>query len=114
MSFTKDQLALIHSESPEVVFKLEGIEVLGIYNLGQMHQKVVRLTDNFFGNTKVGVFSIDEFNGQNEVDFTNPDEWTDVKFESIKFSLKGPTKWGSFEDEYQNITHIQLIELLEK
>lgn len=114
MSFTKDQLELIHSESQEVVFKLEGIEAVAIYSLGQMHQKVVRLTDNFFGNTKIGVFSIDEFNGQNELDFSNPDEWTDVTFKSIKFSLKGPTKWGSFSDDYQSITNVKLIELLEK
>lgn len=114
MSFTEKQLELIHAESPEVAFKLEGIETVAIYSLGQMHNKVVRLTDNFFGNTKVGVFKIDELNDQNELNFSNPDDWQNVTINSIKFSLRGPTKWGGFEDTYQRLTDIKIIELLEK
>lgn len=112
MSFTEEQLKLINAENPKVELKLEGVELLAFFSLGQMHQKVVRLTDSVFDNTKVGVFVIEELNGKTEFDFSNPKDWQHVEINSIKFSLAGPNEWGEFKDTYRNLLNIKKIELL--
>ena len=84
MEITKEQMELLNSENPEIVLTLEDMEVFAFFSLGQMHNKVVRMTDSFFGNTKVGVFTIDELNGETALDFSNPDDWTKVEIKTIK------------------------------
>ncbi len=99
-------------ENPEIDFELSGIEVLAFYSLGQMHGKVVRMTDNFFGQTHTGVFTIEELNGQTELDFSNPDEWTSVNIETITLSLYYPNEWGSAGSRFHDLFNIKSIALL--
>ena len=101
------------ADDPEVLLKLENEEVLAFFSLGQMHKKVVRFTDNFFGNTKVGVFCIEELNGETELDFSDHKDWLKVEINSIKISLTGLTGWGEFKDTYPSLLDIKCIELLE-
>jgi len=114
MEFTAEQRALIAQENPEIAFELNGIEVLAFYSLGQMHKKVVRMTDNFFGQTHTGVFTIEELNGQTELDFSNPDDWTSVNIESITLSLYYPNEWGSAGSQFHNLLNIKSIALLKQ
>jgi len=113
MEFTKEQLELIFSESLQIDFELNNEEVLALYSLGQMHNKVVRMTDNFFENTKVGLFVIDELNGKTDLDFSNPDDWKEIIVQSISFSLISPNEWGG-EDKssFQDPLMIKSIALL--
>jgi hypothetical protein len=112
MEFTDEQLELIKSENQQVVFELNGAEVLAFFSLGQMHKKVVRMTDNFFGNTKVGVFLIEELNGETELDFSNPDDWTTLDIKSVTFSLTSPNMWGHESSRFSDIFNIKSIALL--
>lgn len=112
MDFTEDQLALIKKENPQVGLTLEGMEVFAFFSLGQMHKKIVRMTDGFFGNVKTGYFLIEEFNGKTELDFSNPDDWREIEIKSLKYSLTGITEWGEFKDTYQSLKDIKKIELL--
>jgi len=115
MEFTQEQLELIHSENPQVVFELKGEEVLAFYSLGQMHNKIVRMTDNFFGNTKVGLFTIDNLNGKTDLDFSNPEDWKEVHIESMSFSLTCPNDWGGEDTStFQDPTDIASIALLKE
>lgn len=114
MEFTQEQLEIIQSENPKTVFELNGPEVLAFFSLGQMHKKVVRMTDNFFGNTKVGVFLIEELNGQTELDFSNPEDWTKLDIETVTFSLTLPNMWGQESSRFNDIFNIKSIALLEK
>ncbi|HLA55491.1 MAG TPA: hypothetical protein VK623_05300 [Flavobacterium sp.] len=113
MEFTPEQLAVIKSENPQTVFELKDLEVLAFFSLAQMHKKVVRMTDNFFGNTRVGVFTIDELNGKTDLDFSNPDDWTTLNIESISFTLALPNEWGSQSSTYHSLFEIKAIALLE-
>ena len=72
MSFSKQELAIIKAKKPKELLSLEGVEVFAFFSLGQMHKKVVRLTDTVFGNTKTGVFTIEHLNGKTDLDFSNP------------------------------------------
>jgi len=114
MKFTAEQLEVINSENPKIVFELNGPEVLAFYSLGQMHKKVVQITDNFFGNTKVGVFLIEELNGKTELDFSNPDDWRELHVETVTFSLTLPNLWGEESSRFSSIFDIKSIALLEK
>ncbi len=111
MNFTPKQIELINNENPDIALSLENLEVLAIFSLGQMQNKVVRFTDGFFGNTKVGVFTIDHLNGIEELDFSNPEDWREVDIKTIKFSLTGPNEWGHFKDSYQSLFDLKKIEL---
>ncbi len=113
MEFTKEQRALIKSENPKVSFELKDFEVLAIFSLGQMNGKVVRLTDNFWGNTKNGVFTIDHLNGNKDLDFSNPDNWTNVHIESIAVTLTSPNDFGGEDTTtFQSLLDIKSIALL--
>jgi hypothetical protein len=115
MDFTKEQLNLIKAGNPKVDLSLENEEVLAFFSLGQMHKKIVRMTDNFFEKTKVGIFIIDELNGKHNPDFSNPNDWQKVEINSITFSLTGPNEWGGeFKDTYQSLFDIKKIELLKQ
>ena len=115
MSFTPEQKQLIESENPEIVLRLEGPEVLAFYILAvNMHNKVVELTDTFFGQTKVGLFTIDELNGKEDLDFSNPDDWTTLHIDSISFSLNRPNMWGSEGTTYHSLLDIKSIGLLKQ
>ncbi|MCI5059079.1 MAG: hypothetical protein MRY83_23400 [Flavobacteriales bacterium] len=115
MEFTQEQIELIKSENPNVEFKLEKEEVLAFYSLGQMHGKVVRMTDNVFGNTKNGLFVIENLNGETNLDFSNPEDWREVNVDSIEFSLTAPNEWGGEnKDTYQSLLNINSIALLKK
>lgn len=115
MAFTPEQKALIESENPEIAYKMEGPEVLAFYILAdKMHNKIVRLTDNFWGQTKLGLFTIDELNGKTDLDFSNPDDWTNLTIESIAFSHNRPNMWGSEGTTYHSLLDIRSIELLKQ
>ncbi|GAA3638773.1 hypothetical protein [Flavivirga jejuensis] len=115
MEFTQEQLELIKSENPQIEFELKNEEVLAFYSLGQMHNKIVKMTDNFFGNTKIGLFTIDDLNGKTDLDFSNPDDWTEVHIETISFSLTCSNDWGGKDTStFQNLLDIKSIALLKK
>jgi len=115
MNFTEEQLALIKSEHQNVVFELTGLEVLAIYSLGQMNSKVVRLTDGFFGDTKIGIFTIDELNGNTDLDFTSPENWTNVTIDSIRLSLTLPNNFGGHSSTtFESLLDIKAIALLKE
>jgi len=111
MEFTPEQLELSNLENPIIGLTLENIEVLAIFSLGQMHNKVVRCTDSYFGKTKVGIFTIDELNGNSDLDFSNPEDWKKVEINSVTISLSGPNEWGTFKDTYSSLFDIKKIEL---
>ena len=115
MSFTPEQEKLINSENHEIIFELKGLEVLAFYILAdKMHNKIVQLTDNFWGQTKVGLFQITELNGETDLDFSNPDDWTTLEIKSIAFSLTRPNAWGSEGTTFHSLLDIQSIGLLKQ
>ena len=70
------------------------MEVVALYSLGQMHNKVVRLTDNFWGKTKVGLFFIDNINENSNLSFSNSNDWQSIDLKSISLTLITPNEWG--------------------
>lgn len=113
MGFSEDQLVIFKSSSPKVVFELNNEEVLAFWTLAQMHNKVVRMTDNFFGNTRVGVFTIDHLNGDTNLDFSNDEDWRNVVIDSISLSLTCPNDFGGTnKSTFQSIFDIKSIALL--
>jgi hypothetical protein len=112
MEFTQEQLEIINSDKPEILFDLEGIEVLAIYSLGQMNNKIVRST-SVYGTTTVGLFVIESFNGKSDLDFSNPDDWRTVHLEEIFFSITSPNGYGGYDKvTTNNLFDIQSIALL--
>lgn len=116
ITFTSEQRELILSgnEDHEIEFELEGMEVFALYSLGQMHKKVVRMTDKFFGQTKVGVFTINHINGHRDLDFDNPNNWTNISIDSISFTFSRPNEWGSEASKFESISNITNIALLKQ
>lgn len=114
ISFTPEQRKLILSDDHEVEFELEGMEVLALYSLGQMHKKVVRMTDDIFGQTKVGVFTINHINGHRDLDFSSPDNWTNISIDAISFTFSRPNEWGHEASKYESLFHIKDIALLKQ
>lgn len=115
IEFTQEQRELILSgDHDEVELELDGIEVYAIYSLGQMDRKVVRMTDNLFGTTRVGLFRINHINGHRELDFSNPDNWRKIHIESLSFTFSRPNEWGSEATKYESLSHIKNIALLKQ
>lgn len=116
ITFTSEQRELILSgnEDHEIEFELEGMEVFALYSLGQMHKKVVRMTDRFFGQTKVGVFTINHINGHRDLDFDNPNNWTNLTVDTISFTFSRPNEWGSEASKFDSISNISNIALLKQ
>ncbi len=115
IEFTPGQRELILSGShDEVEFELEGMEVYAIYSLGQMDRKVVRMTDDLFGTTRVGVFRINHINGHRDLDFSNPDNWRKIHIDSLSFTFSRPNEWGSEASKYESFSHIKNIALLKQ
>jgi hypothetical protein len=113
MELTSAQLEIINAESPKVLLELEGMEVAAIYSLGQMHHQVVRMTDNVFGNTRVGVFVIEEINGVSELDFSSPDPWRNIEVNSITLKLYSPNRFGGLNiAAFQRVFDIKSIQWL--
>ena len=113
IDFTPEQRELILSGNhDEVEFELEGMEVYAIYSLGQMHNKVVRMTDDFFGDTKIGLFRINHINGHRDLDFSNPDNWRSIHIDSLSFTFSSPNEWGSQASRFASLSHIKKIALL--
>ena len=113
MIFTEKQLELINSDKQEIDFELKDLEIFAIFSLGQMHNKVVRMTDNVFGNTKVGVFTIDKINGIETLDFNNSDLWKNISLGSISLTLSTPNDFGGEDTStYESLFDIKSIALL--
>ncbi len=114
MKFTEEHLEIINSENPKVLFELAKVEVLAIYSLGQMHNKIVRKTD-VFGNVRVGLFVIESINGKSDLNFSKPDEWRDIKIDEIFFSIISPNEYGSVDKiTTNNLFDVESIALLDK
>lgn len=114
MDFTDNQLELIKEENPKVVLELKDTEVLAIYSLGQMNNKVVRLHDNFFGKTTVGVFEIEHINGEKELDFRTDENWREVTIDSISLRITSPNEWGEQSTQFQSLLDIKSIALFDQ
>lgn len=114
-SLTPAQIEFINSGNHEIDFELTDFEVLAIYSLGQMQNKIVRLTDNFWGKTKVGLFVIDHINEKQNPDFKNANDWKSVSLSSISLTLITPNEWGGENtDTYSSIFDIKEIALLKQ
>ncbi len=114
MEFTKEQLAIINSENPKTLLQLEGIEVLAIYSLGQMHNKIVRM-QTVFGTSNVGLFKIESINGNPDLDFSDPEPWRNVVIDDMFVSLVSPNEFGSIDKRtFNNLFDIKSMELLGK
>ncbi|MCI5059193.1 MAG: hypothetical protein MRY83_23980 [Flavobacteriales bacterium] len=113
MEFTKEQLDIIKASDHKASLELKGNEVFAIYSLGQMHNKVVRMTDNFFNQTKVVVFTIDHINGESNLNFDNPEDWKEVNLERISFTITCPTEFGSSYSKFERLNDIKEIALLQ-
>ncbi|PHK16960.1 hypothetical protein VF12_39905 [Nostoc linckia z15] len=115
IKFTPEQSELILSGNhEEVEFELDGIEVYAVYSLGQMNGKVVRMTDDLFGTTRVGLFRINHINGHRNLDFSNPDNWRKISIDSLSFTFSRPNEWGSEATRYESLSHIKNIALLKQ
>lgn len=112
MEFTPEQLTVIHSENPKTELELKGVEILAVFSLGQMHNKIVRMS-NIFGNSTVGLFRIESLNGKSDLDFSNPDDWKNVAIQDIFVSLLAPNEFGGKDKRsFNNLFDIQSIEWL--
>ncbi len=112
-TLTPSQIEFIQFGNLIVDFELKELEVVSIYSLGQMHNKIVRLTDNFWGKTKVGLFFIDQINDNNQLSFSNMEDWRSVSLTSISFSLITPNEWGGQStDTYSSLFDIREIALM--
>jgi hypothetical protein len=113
MSFTQEQLSLIQNANAKIEFELNGLEILAIYSLGQMNNKIVKFKDNIWCKSRVGLFTIDHINGNTELDFTKPKPWLNVTIDSIAFSIKSPNEWGGENcSAYESLLDIKSIALL--
>jgi hypothetical protein len=97
-----------HSE----VFKLKGVEVAAIFSLGQMHNKIVKLTDSMWKKTTVGLFYIDHINENHDLSFSNASDWQTVKIDSISMHLIIPNEYGQTTMVYNHFSEIEGIALL--
>lgn len=112
MELTKEQLEIINSENPNVLLELKGVEVMAIYSLGQMHNKVVRST-SVFDYTKIGLFFIESINGKSDLDFSNPEDWKVVELDDISFSITYLNEFGGYEKATtNNLFDVKSIALL--
>lgn len=112
-ALTTSQIDFINSGKYSIAFELKEFEVLALYSLGQMHNKIVRLTDNFWGKTKVGLFFIDHINEKSNLSFDNMDEWKTIDLSSVSLTLITPNEWGGEStDTYSSILDIREIALL--
>lgn len=112
MELTQEQLEIINLENPKILFELEGVEVLAIYSLGQMHNKIVRRI-SVYGTATVGLFFIESINGKSNLDFSNPEEWQVLELEDISFSLTSLNEFGGYDKvQTNNIFDVQSIALL--
>jgi hypothetical protein len=84
---TKEHIDLIQSAKHSEVFKLKGIEVAAVFSLGQMHNKIVKLTDSMWKKVTVGLFYIDQINENHNLSFSNSADWQTVKIDSISMHL---------------------------
>ncbi|KAB7530015.1 hypothetical protein F8C76_00375 [Flagellimonas olearia] len=116
MEFSKEQLTLINSTNPKVGLSLEDRMVYAIFSLGKIVNEVVRLTLRN-GRVLTGVFNIEELNGESNLDFSNPDDWTKVELNSIQVSVSAPRNLENssvyFEQEVlYGLSKISKIEVL--
>lgn len=112
-ALTPEQIDFIRTAKHKTDFELKDLEVAAIYSMGQMHNKIVRLTDNFWGKTKVGLFFIDHINDNHELSFVNSEDWRTVTLHSISLTLITPNEWGGENtDTYSSIFDIREIALL--
>jgi hypothetical protein len=116
MEFSKEQLKLINSDNPKVSICLENETIYAIFSLGQMIDKIARLTLSN-GRILVGIFKIEELNGESNLDFSDPNDWTNIELNSIKVSITSPdvdddTVVYSKETVF-GLSRIEKIELLE-
>ena len=114
MEITEEQIELMANESPEIDFELSGLEVFAIFSLGQMNGKVVKLQDDQFAEPRIGVFTINHINGNENLDFSNMNDWTEVNLESISYTFTKEDKWGQSSSTYESLTHIKSIALLKQ
>lgn len=111
MPFTDEQLAQLRANDFETLATLKNDEVFAIYTLGRFSGQMVRLTFSSFGNTEIGVFCIDEINGE-APDFSDATLWLNVQIDSIKFSLTYLTATGYAKETYRSLHRIAEISLL--
>ncbi|WP_300490073.1 hypothetical protein [Flavobacterium sp.] len=114
ITFTPEQRKLILSDDYEIEYSLDGMEVLALYSLGQMHGKVVRLKDIIFDNPRVGLFKIEHINGHRNLDFSNPDLWRSITVDSISITFSKPNEWGHDASKFTSLFHIKNIALLKQ
>lgn len=114
-TLTPEEKDRVLAAGNEIDFTLSGIEVAAIYSLGQMHDKVVTMTDNFWGNTKTGLFHINHINGNTNLDFSKPDDWQTLTLDSISFGLIVPNMFGAADTTtYESTFEIKEISLLKQ
>ena len=112
-TLTKEQIDFIKSDKHKVTLSLKGMEVLAIFSLGQMHNKIVRLKDGVWGKTKIGVFYINHINNKTDFDFSDSSKWKTVTIDAISVSLIEPNEWGGENtDTYNSLFDISEIALL--
>jgi hypothetical protein len=113
MELTPEQLAICKSEDPKILLELKDLEVFAIYSLGQMNHKVVRMSETFFGNTQVGLFVIEEINGEKDLDFSSPEKWLHLDLKSIRVTLISPNEFGGSSTlSFNSLFYIKSIALL--
>jgi hypothetical protein len=114
-SLTPEENDRVLAARDEIDFTLSGIEVLAIYSLGQMHNKVVRMTDDFWGTTRTGLFHINHINGKTDFDFSKPDNWQTFELDSISFGLIVPNMFGAADTTtFESLFNIKEISLLKQ
>lgn len=88
---------------------LKDEEMMAIFVLGQMQNKMVRIHDPSRDWKQVGFFRIEEFNGTKDPAFSNPDDWNKVTLESISFSLYSVSTWGESASTYSSIFQVKEV-----
>ncbi|RZJ70737.1 hypothetical protein [Flavobacterium sp.] len=96
--FSQAQLDLLKSNNLETELELfvDG-SADEFHNLIRMHKKIVRLTDDWEDETKIGLFTIEEVNGQRDLQFANPQDWEGIPIEKMTYSLKSLSDSGEIE-----------------
>lgn len=93
---------------------LKGTEVVAIFILGQMQDKMVRIQDSSRDWKQIGLFRIEEINGVENPDFSNPDDWSSITLDSISFSLYSASTWGETRGTYSSVFDINEISRLKE
>ncbi len=88
---------------------LKNEEVLAIYVLGQMQNKMVRIQDSSRNWKQVGLLHIKEINGIENPDFSNSNNWNNIILNSITIKIYSASTWGTSTSTYSSVFQINEV-----